>query len=133
MEDTLGTKTVLVTDQNGHGVKDEEGNVAMKSLNDEWHIFFREGLATAPAMLFSLTESWCQSPDCHVQLVWNLVLKTLGAEELLRIETREVKVDDIEADDGHDDLQKEEAALVSQFVEECANYSSQVSGIFVYL
>ena len=108
VEDKLGTEKFSVTDENGHHVKDEEGNIVMKSINDEWHLFFREGLATAPAMLFSLTESWCQSPDSHVELVWNLVLKSLGAEELLRTETAEAKVDDIEADDGQDDLRKED-------------------------
>ena len=37
-------------------------------------------------MLFSLTESWCESPYCRVELVWYLVLKTMGADELLRTE-----------------------------------------------
>eukprot|EP01045_Picozoa_sp_COSAG04_P034508 COSAG04_NODE_7584_length_1103_cov_1.003984_2_plen_44_part_01 len=44
MENKLGTEKVPVIDEKGYEVKDEEGNVAMKSLNDEWHIFFREGL-----------------------------------------------------------------------------------------
>ena len=28
-------------------------------------------------------ESWCESPYCRVELVWYLVLKTMGADELL--------------------------------------------------
>jgi predicted DNA-binding protein (UPF0251 family) len=34
MEDKLGTEKVPVIDEKGYEVKDEEGNVAMKSLND---------------------------------------------------------------------------------------------------
>ena len=64
----------------------ETGKVVMKSLNDDWHVFFREGVADAPSMLFSLTESWCESAYCRVELVWYLVLKTMGADELLRTE-----------------------------------------------
>ena len=57
MDDKPGTKRVPVTDAQGNEVIDPEtGKVVMKSLNDDWHVFFREGVADAPAMLFSLTE-----------------------------------------------------------------------------
>ena len=37
-----------------------------------------------PAMLFSLTQSWCEQPHREAELVWYLVLKTMGADALLQ-------------------------------------------------
>ena len=108
MDDKPGTKKIPVTDEHGHQVTDEEGRVVMKSLNDDWHVFFREGVADAPAMLFSLTESWCESPYCRVELVWYLVLKTMGAEALLRTEVGGTKVGNSLNVTGVDDLRKDD-------------------------
>ena len=52
-----------MTDEPGNEVIDPAtGKVVMKSLNDDWHVFFREGVADTPSMLFSPTEPWCESP-----------------------------------------------------------------------
>ena len=51
---------------------------------DEWHVFFREAVADAPAMIFVMNELWCESKNCRLEVVWFLVRKTLGPEELLR-------------------------------------------------
>eukprot|EP01043_Picozoa_sp_COSAG02_P062626 COSAG02_NODE_8687_length_2479_cov_1.220168_1_plen_787_part_01 len=65
---------------------DAEGNTYFVSLNPYWHIYFRESVCDSPSMLFSLTPAWCDSPYCKQELVWYLVLKTMGANELLRVE-----------------------------------------------
>ena len=37
-----------------------------------------------PATLFCLTQALCESPCCDVDLVWNIVLRTMGVEALLQ-------------------------------------------------
>ena len=95
-------------DENGAQRCNKDGTPMMKSINADWHVFFREGVSDAPAMLFSLTEAWCESSYCKVELVWYLVLKTMGAEEVLRTEVGGTKVGDSLTVTGVDDLQKDD-------------------------
>ena len=63
MDDKPGTEYEPVKDEFGNDrIDPETGKVVMKAMNCFWHVFFREGVADAPSMLFSLAErlnSYC--------------------------------------------------------------------------
>eukprot|EP01047_Picozoa_sp_COSAG01_P011217 COSAG01_NODE_490_length_16356_cov_34.781898_8_plen_2008_part_00 len=65
-------------------------------LNPDWHKFYREAMVDAPAMLFSLTKSWCESPFCKEELVWFLVLKTAGNAALTLANVNDTGVEDLD-------------------------------------
>eukprot|EP01047_Picozoa_sp_COSAG01_P018076 COSAG01_NODE_973_length_12368_cov_12.435732_2_plen_1763_part_00 len=66
------------------------GNVQYtKFLNPDWHKYYRGAMAEAPAMVFLLTEPWCNSPNCAQEMIWYLVLKTGGIEALMAMDSDE--------------------------------------------
>eukprot|EP01046_Picozoa_sp_COSAG06_P032951 COSAG06_NODE_3329_length_5495_cov_1.452557_1_plen_1648_part_10 len=61
---------------------------------------FRNGVAASdtPALICHLTESWCDSPNSREHLVWHLVLKTIGADELQKL-VKEETADELRKDE----------------------------------
>eukprot|EP01052_Picozoa_sp_SAG31_P036071 SAG31_NODE_4446_length_3223_cov_12.388922_1_plen_716_part_10 len=71
---------------NGFGWADENilFDYGGDSTADDWPVLFRAGALHAPAMLFSLTQSWCEKNDIDAEMAWYLVLKTVGVEVVLQ-------------------------------------------------
>lgn len=62
---------------------DDTGTPRTRYLNDNWDTYYRKAMADAPTMCFCLSKAWCESQWCREELVWFLVLKTLGPAALM--------------------------------------------------
>ena len=58
---------------------DEDSVPRTANLNPNWSVYYRHAINEAPAMVFVLSQAWCESKWCSDELIWYLCQRT-GAD-----------------------------------------------------
>ena len=69
------------------GVDEETGETKVAQLNPNWAAYYQAAMEEAPAMVFCLTQAWCESQWCEEELFWSGLLFATGGS-LIRANSR---------------------------------------------